>query len=125
MRFGRSYFDYFARWGNLGLLRFCYEMRCARICSGSQIKEKTEIKLQKNGSIHQKQHKVLIRSCFSGFSAKRKDSFLLTFFSEETLFTCPFSKVGLGFAMCADGGSISLFFLCASFQLFGQGTSEN
>ena len=30
-RFGRIYFDYFARWGNLGLLEFCYELYCGRI----------------------------------------------------------------------------------------------
>ena len=43
MRFGRFYFDYFPGWGNLGLLGFCYELRCARIGGGSQIKAKMEI----------------------------------------------------------------------------------
>ena len=38
-RSGRLNFDYFARWGNLGLLGF-YELRCARIGNGSHIKQK-------------------------------------------------------------------------------------
>ena len=42
LRFGRLYFDYFARLGKLGLLGFFYELRCARIGKGSQIKTTME-----------------------------------------------------------------------------------
>ena len=44
------------------------------------------------------------------------------FISEETLFTFPFSRMGLGLAICADGTTIYLIFLCASFQLCGRET---
>ena len=52
------YFDYFARWGNFGLLGFFYELHCARIGDGSQIKTKMEIILQEDASIHRRQHEV-------------------------------------------------------------------
>ena len=47
------------------------------------------------------------------------DSF--DFISKETLFTVLFSRMGVGFAMSADGGTIFfLFLLIASCQLFGR-----
>ena len=38
------------------------------------------------------------------------------FISEETLFTFGFSRMGLGLAMCADGGMIYFYFF--SVQVF-------
>ena len=55
-------------------------------------------------------------SFFSWFQGKMQDSFLFDFISEETLFTPPFSRMGLGLAMCADIGTIYFYcFLCANF----------
>ena len=55
---GRFYFNHLAWWGNLGLLGFCYELRCAKIGNGSQIKTKLEMILQEDAGIHRKKHKV-------------------------------------------------------------------
>ena len=41
-----------------------------------------------------------------------------TFISKETLFTFPSSRMGLGLAICADGGTIYFQFLWASFHIF-------
>ena len=59
LRFVKFYFDYFARWDNLGRLGFRYELLCARTGNGPQIKTKIEIILQENGGIHRKKHKIL------------------------------------------------------------------
>ena len=52
----------------------------------------------------------LFRSCFSGFRARRRDLLLFDFISKEALFTFPFSRMGQGFATCADGGTIYFYF---------------
>ena len=47
------------------------------------------------------------------------------FISEEALFTFPFSRMGIGFAMCADGGTICFYFFPFKFSTLWQGNSEN
>ena len=59
------------------------------------------------------------------FQRKTQGFTAFDFISKETLFTLPFSKMGLGglgFAMCTDGGTIYSIFLCASFELYGRET---
>ena len=53
------------------------------------------------------------------FQRKTQGFTSFDFISKETLFTFPFSRIGLGFAMWADGGTIYCIFLCESVQVFG------
>ena len=53
---------------------------------------------------------------FSWFQRKMQGFISFDFISEETLFTSPFSRMGLGLAMCADGGTI--YFYVFSVQVF-------
>ena len=50
------------------------------------------------------------RSCFDGLSARRKESLVLTFISKGILFAFPSSRMGLGFAISADRGTIHFHF---------------
>ena len=97
------------------LLGFRHGLRCARIGGGSQIKAKMEIILQENGRTHRKQH-IGFHSCFSGFQRKLQGFISFDFILEETLFIFPFSRMGLGLAMCADSGTICFYFF--SLQVF-------
>ena len=47
------------------------------------------------------------------------------FISEETLITCPFPRLGLGFVMYADGGMISFSYSLCKLSTLWQGNSEN
>ena len=117
MQFGRVYFDYCAKWDNLGLLGLRYELRCARICNGSQIKTSMEKISQKDGGIRQKQHEVHFSVHVFEVSAKKTQGFTsFDFILKETLFTFSFSK------MCADGGTIS--FDSLSVQVFNSLTGK-
>ena len=40
------------------VLGVCYELRCARMCNGSQIETEMEMILQESRSVRRKQHKV-------------------------------------------------------------------
>ena len=53
---------------------------------------------------------TLFHSCFSWFQRKMQGFISFDFISEETLFTSPFSRIGLGLAVCADGGTIYFHF---------------
>ena len=88
-----------AKWGNLDLLRFCYELRCASIDCGSLIKTKVEVMLQANECINPKQYN--------------------SHFSVHGLVA---SGQGFTFAICPDDGTTICFFFCflrASSQVFG------
>ena len=123
LRFIRFYSDYFPRWGNLGLLGFCYELRCSKIGGGSQIKAKMEVILQENGGIHRKQHKVHFSiPVLVGFSERCKDSFLLTLFQRKLCLHFRFHEWALGLAMCADCGTIYLIFSPCKFSALWKGS---
>ena len=71
------------------------------LCDSVQIKAQMELILQENESMRRKQHKV-------HFSVH-----VLVVSGQDTrihLFTFPFSRMGLGFAICADCGTIYLYF---------------
>ena len=129
LRFGRFYFDHFPRWGNLGLLGFCYELHCVGIGGGFQIKAKMEIIYCKKMEVYiEKSIRYTFPFIFSGFSwFQRKMQGLISFdfILEETLFTSPFSRMGLGLAMYADGGTIYFYFSLCKFSTLWQGNSEN
>ena len=52
LRSRRFYFDYFARWGNLGLVRFFYEFRCAINGNDFQTESEMEMILHTNVYIY-------------------------------------------------------------------------
>ena len=111
----------------MGLLGFCYELRCARIGGGPQIKAKIETILQENGSIHRKQHKVHFSiNVLVDFSERCKDSFLLILFRRKICLHFRFQEWAyLGEAMCADGGTIHFYLSLCKFSTLWLGNSEN
>ena len=72
--------------------------------------------MAKNGSIHQKQSKVHFSVYVLVVSTQEGRIHSFHLISKEVLFTFPFSRIGLGFAMSADGGTIYL--LIFSVQVF-------